>query len=77
MSRFAVILGFFSILAGTQKILLQSREHRDPNYIFMSSKHSPPLPASKISITPLNSGTKWAKNAKKSKKRYKSVITQK
>ncbi len=68
MSRLAVILGLFSILAGTQKILLQSREHRGTNYIFMSLKHPPPLSASKFSITPLNSGTKWAKNAKKSKK---------
>jgi hypothetical protein len=39
MSRLAVILGFFSILAGTQKILLQSREHRGPDCIFMSSKN--------------------------------------
>ncbi len=67
MSRLAVIFGFFSILAGTQKILLQSREHRGPNFTFMSLKHSPPLPASRLSITPLNSGTKWAKNAKNSK----------
>ena len=60
MSRLAVILGLFSILAGTQKILLQSREHRGPNLIFMSLKHPPPLPAS-------NSGSKWTKNAKNPK----------
>ncbi len=67
MSRLAVILGFFSILAGTQKKLLQSREHRGPNYICMSLKHPPPLPASKFSITPLNSGKKLAENAKNKK----------
>jgi hypothetical protein len=42
MSRFAVIFGFFGIFAATQEILLQSREHRGPNLIFMSSKHPPP-----------------------------------
>ena len=77
MSRLAVIFGFFSILAGTQKILLQSREHCGPNLIFMSLKHPPLLPASRISITPLNSGPKWSKNAKKQKIRYISVITKK
>jgi hypothetical protein len=78
MSRLALIFGFFSILAGTQKILLQSREHRGTNLIFMSLKHPHILPASRFSIIPLNSGPKWAKNAKNSKKiRYKSVITQK
>jgi hypothetical protein len=66
MSRLAVIFGFFSILAGAQKILLQSREHRGPNFIFMSLKHPPPLPASRFSITPINSGPKWEKHAKKS-----------
>ncbi len=68
MSRLAVIFGFFSILAATQEILLQIREHRGPNLIFLSLKHPPPpLPASRFSITPLNSGSKWAKNAKVSK----------
>jgi hypothetical protein len=67
MSRLAVIFGFFSILDGTQKILLQSREHRGPNLLFMPLKHSPFLPASRFSITPLNSGPKWSQNAKKSK----------
>jgi hypothetical protein len=67
MSRLAVIFGLFSILAGTEKILLQSREHRGPNLICMSLQHPPPLPASRFSITPLNSGPKWAKNAKNSK----------
>jgi hypothetical protein len=42
MSRLAVIFGFFSIFAATQVILLQSREHRGPNLIFMLLKH--PLP---------------------------------
>jgi hypothetical protein len=65
----AVIFGVFSVLAGTQQILLQSRERRGPNLIFMSLKHPPPpLPASIFSITPLNSGPKWAKYAKNSKK---------
>jgi hypothetical protein len=68
MSRLAEIFGFFSIFAGTQIILLQSHEHRVPNLIFMSLKHPPLLPASRFSITPLNSGPKWAKNAKNSKK---------
>ena len=67
MSRLAVIFGFFSILAGTQKILLQSREHRNPNLILMSLKHPPLLPASRFSITPLNSGPKWPKTPKNSK----------
>jgi hypothetical protein len=67
MSRLAVICLLFSILAGTQKILLQSREHRGPNLIFMSLKHPPILQASRISITPLNSGPKWSKNAQKHK----------
>ena len=48
MSRLAVIFGFFSILAGTQKVLLQSREHRGPNLILMSLKHPPPSASIKI-----------------------------
>ncbi len=56
-------------------MLLQSREQRDPNLIFMSSKHPPLLPALRFSITPLNSGPKWSKNAKNQKIRYISVIT--
>ncbi len=48
MSRLAVIFGFFSILAYTQQILLQSREHRGPNLIFMSLKHPPPSASIKI-----------------------------
>jgi hypothetical protein len=67
MSRLAVTFGFLTILAGTQQILLQSREHRGHKLIFMSLKHLPPLPASKFSITPLNSGQKWVKYAKNSK----------
>jgi hypothetical protein len=63
MSRLAVIFGFFSNLAGTQKMLLQSREYRGPNLIWMSLKHPPLLPASRFSITLLNSGPKWPKNA--------------
>jgi hypothetical protein len=72
-----VIFGIFSILAGTQKTLLQSREHRGPNLIFMSLNYPPLPPASRFSITPINSGPKWAKNAQNSKIRYKSLITQK
>ena len=67
MSRLAVIFRFFGILAASQKIQLQSREHRGPNLIFMSLKHPPPLPASRFSITPLNSKSNWPKNAKFSK----------
>ncbi len=67
MSRLVVIFGFCSILADKQKILLRSREHRGPNLIFMSLKHPLPLPASRFSITPLNSESKWPKNAKISK----------
>jgi hypothetical protein len=67
MSRLAVTFGFLSILAGTQQILLQSREHRGHNLIYMSLKHPPPLPASRFSITPLNSGQKWVKYAENSK----------
>ncbi len=67
MSRLAVIFGFLSILAGTQKMLLQSREHRGSHLILMSLEHHPPLPALRFSITPLNSGSKWPKNAKISK----------
>ena len=52
MSRFAVIFEYFSILAGTQKVLLQTREHRGPNLILMSLKHPALLPASRFSITP-------------------------
>ncbi len=77
MSRLAVIFWFLSILAGTQKILLQSREHRGSNLILMFLKHPPLLPASRFSIIPLNSRPKWSKNAKNQKIRYKSVITQK
>ena len=64
MSRFAVNFGFCTLLAGTQEIITSRGEHRGPNLIFMSLKHPPPLPASKFSITPLNSGSKWAKNNK-------------
>jgi hypothetical protein len=64
MSRLAVVFEFFSILAGTQKMLLQSREHRGHNLILMSLKHPPILPASRFSITPLNYGPKWSKNDK-------------
>jgi hypothetical protein len=77
MSRFAVIFGFCPLLAGTQEIITSQGEHRGPNLIFMFSKHSSPLPASRFSITPLNSGSKWGKNDKIPKIRYKSVITQK
>jgi hypothetical protein len=41
MSRFAVILGFCTLLAGTQKIITSGGEHRGPNLIFMSLKHPP------------------------------------
>jgi hypothetical protein len=76
MSRFAVIFGFCTLLAGTQEISTSRGEHRGPNLILMSSKHGSPLPTSKFSITPLNSGSKWAKNDKIPKIRCKSVITQ-
>ncbi len=77
MSRFAVIFGFCTILAGTQEIITSRDEHCGPNLIIMSLIHSPPLPAPRFSIKPLNFGSKWAKNAKTQKIRYKSVITQK
>jgi hypothetical protein len=78
MARFAVIFGFCTLLAGAQEIITTRGEHRGPNLIFMSLKHPLPLPASRFSITPLNSGSKWAKNDKFPKKiRYESVITQK
>ncbi len=64
MSRFAVIFGFCTLLAGTQEIISSRGEHRGPNLIFMPLKHPPPLPASRFSITPLNSGSKWAENDK-------------
>ncbi len=67
MSRFAVIFRFCTLIAGTQEIITSRGEHRGPNLIFMSLKHAPPLPASRFSITPLNSGSKWAKNDKSSK----------
>ena len=67
MSRFAVIFGFCTLLAGTQKLITSRAEHRGPNLIFMSLKHTIPLPASRFSITPLNSGSKWTKNAKNPK----------
>jgi hypothetical protein len=77
MSRFAVIFGFCTLLAGTQEIISSRAEHRGPNLIFMSLKHPPPMPASRFSITPSNSGSKWAKIVKIPKIRCKSVITQK
>ena len=52
MSRFAVILGFCTLIAGTQEIITSRGEHRGPSLIFMSLKHPPPLPASRFSITP-------------------------
>jgi hypothetical protein len=77
MSRFAVIFGFRTLLAGTQEIITSRGECRGPNLMFMSLKHLPLLPASRFSITPLYSGSKWAINDKSQKIRYKSVITQK
>jgi hypothetical protein len=64
MSRFAVIFGFCTLLAGTQEIITSRAEHRGPNLIFMFLKHPRTLPASGFLITPLNSGSKWAKNNK-------------
>jgi hypothetical protein len=46
MSRFAVIFGFCTLLAGTQEIITSMGEHRGPNLMFMSLKHPPLLPAS-------------------------------
>jgi hypothetical protein len=68
MSRFAVIFGFCTLIAGNQEIITSWGEHRGPRLIFMSLKHQSPVPASRFSITPLNSGSKWAKNAKNPKK---------
>jgi hypothetical protein len=42
MSRFAVIFGFCTLLAGTQEIMTSRDEHRGPTLIFMSLKHPPP-----------------------------------
>jgi hypothetical protein len=64
MSRFAVIFGFCTLLAGTQEIITSRGEHRGPNLIFMSLKPPPPLPSSRFSKTSLNSGSKWIKNDK-------------
>ncbi len=64
MSRSALICGFCTLLAGTQEISTSRGEHRGPNLILTSLKHAPPLPTSRFSITPLNSGSKWAKNDK-------------
>ncbi len=77
MSGLAVIFWFCTLLAGTQDIITSRGEHRGPNLIFMSLKHPLTLPASRFSITSLKSGSKWAKNDKIPKIRYKSVITQK
>jgi hypothetical protein len=77
MSRFAVIFGFCTFLAGTQEIITSRGEHRGPNLMFMSLKHPPLLRASRFSIIYLNFGSNWAKNDKIPKIRYKSVITQK
>ena len=44
MSRFAVIFGCCTLLAGTQEIITSRGEHRGPTLIFMSLKHPPPLP---------------------------------
>ncbi len=65
MSRFVVIFGFCTLIAGTQTITTSRGEHRGSNLIIMSLKHPSPLPASRFSITHLNSGSKWAQNAKK------------
>ena len=67
MSRYAVIFGFCTLIAGTQETITSRGEHRGPRLIFMSLKHPPPMPASRFSITPLNSRSKWAKNAKNPK----------
>ncbi len=64
MSRFAVIFGFCTLLAGTQETITSRGEHRGPTLISMSLKEPLPLLASRFSITPLNSGSKWAKNNK-------------
>ncbi len=70
MSRIAVIFGFCTLLPGTQEIITSRGEHRGPTLIFMSLKQSPPLRASRFSITPLNSGSKWPKNDKIPKKTF-------
>jgi hypothetical protein len=64
MSRFAVIFGFGTLLAGTQEIITRRGDYRGSNLIFMSLEHPPPLTASRFSTTPLNSGSKWTKNDK-------------
>jgi hypothetical protein len=48
MSRFAVILAFCTLLAGTQKQITSRGEHRGPSLIFMSLKHPPPYSNLKI-----------------------------
>jgi hypothetical protein len=48
MSRFAVIFGFCTLLAGTQEIITSRGEHRGPNLIFMSLKHHTPSASLKI-----------------------------
>ena len=60
MSRFAEIFGFFTISAGTHEIILSRGEHRGPNLIIMSLNHPHPRPASSLSITSFNSGSKWS-----------------
>ncbi len=51
MSRFAVIFGFCTLIAGTQEIITSRDEHRGSNLIFMSLKHPPPLSASRFSVS--------------------------
>jgi hypothetical protein len=48
MSRFAVIFGFCTLLAGPQEISTSRGEHRGPNLIFMSLKHPPASASLKI-----------------------------
>ncbi len=63
MSSIAVIFGICTILAATKEIITSRGENRVPNLIFMSLKHPSPHWASRFPITPLNSGSKWIKNA--------------
>jgi hypothetical protein len=63
MSRFAVIFWFCTILAANQETITSRGEHRGPNLILMSFKHTYPHWVSRFPITPLNSGSNWTKNA--------------
>jgi hypothetical protein len=77
MSRFAVIFGFCTLLAGTQEIIMSRGEHRVPSLIFMSLKHPTHSASLKIFDNTLKCRVKMGqkpKTLKTQKIRYKSVI---